>query len=250
MLVSRMQDKLDRIIIVLVEPQEGANVGSVCRAMKTMGISRLSIVGRRRSFFEEERVYTLAVHAKDIYESARFTDTLEEALSGSVLSAGVTRRRGKYRKYFSYPPEQFAQKAETIAEGDICLVFGRESSGLRDEELNRCSTAVHIPSSPRFPSLNLAHAVQVCTYACYRTFGDSPGQFTPVPRERVQELTTTVLSSLDKIDFFKQNEREELERYFSDIFTRASLSHTESLKMEKIFRKLPGFLLRRQPPPR
>ncbi|MFO7849536.1 MAG: RNA methyltransferase [Spirochaetia bacterium] len=243
-----MQEKLDRMRVVLVEPQEGANVGAVCRAMKTMGISKLSIAGRRRSFFDEERVHTLAVHAKDIYASARFSDTLDEALSGSVLSAGVTRRRGKYRKYFSYLPEEFAEKAATIAHGDICLVFGRESSGLRDEELNKCSAAVHIPSSPQFPSLNLSHAVQVCTYACYRTFGDALGQFTPISRERVLELTDTVIHSLDKIDFFKQNERVELRRFFSDIFTRASMSQTESLRMEKIFKKIPGFLLHRRPP--
>jgi tRNA/rRNA methyltransferase len=167
-----------------------------------------------------------------------------------VLSAGVTRRRGKYRKYFSYLPEQFAEKAETIAEGTVSLVFGREASGLTVEELNTCSTAVHIPSSPQFPSLNLAHAVQVCTYACYRTFGDALGRFTPIPRERVEELTDSVIESLDSFDFFKQQEKEEVRRYFSDIFSRSSLSRTESLKMEKLFRRISAFALYRSPPPR
>jgi tRNA/rRNA methyltransferase len=243
-----MQKKLDRMCIVLVEPQESANVGAVCRAMKTMGITRLRIVGRRRDYFDDQRVHTLAVHAGDIYEGAEFTESLDEALADSVLSAGVTRRRGKYRKYFSYLPEQFAEKAETIREGTVCMVFGRESTGLTDAELHSCSSAVHIPSSPSFPSLNLAHAVQVCTYACYRSFGTALGEFTPIPRERVVEVTGKIIGDLDRIDFFKQQEREEVERFFNDIWSRAALSQTESRKLERIFERLTAFALHQRPP--
>ncbi len=243
-----MQKKLDRMCVVLVEPQDAANVGSVCRAMKTMGITRLRIAGRGRDYFDEQRVRTLAVHAEDLYEKAEYMATIEEALADSVLSAGVTRRRGKYRKYFSYLPEQFAEKAECIREGTVCLVFGREATGLTDDELNVCSTAVHIPSSPSFPSLNLAHAVQVCTYACYRSFGDALGEFSPIPRERVVEVTERIISGLDKVDFFKQQEREEVERLLNDIWSRAALSQTESQKIERIFERLTAFALHRRPP--
>jgi len=243
-----MQEKLDRMRIVLVEPQDSANLGSVCRAMKTMGFSDLCIVGRERDYFDEERVRTLAVHAGDIYEEAGWASKLEDTLADTVLSAGVTRRRGKYRKYFSYLPEQFAEKAETISEGKIALVFGRESTGLSDAELNQCATAVHIPSSPSFPSLNLAHAVQVCTYACYRSFGDALGQFSPISRERVMELTGNIIESLDRVEFFKQQEREEVYRFLSDVWSRASLSQTESKKLEKIFTRLSAFALHRRPP--
>lgn len=244
---SAMQEKLDRIHIVLVEPQEAANVGGVCRAMKTMGIHRLTIVGRSKDYFDAERVHTLAIHARGIFDKAEYADTLEEALSDSVLSAGVTRRRGKFRKYFSYTPEQFADKAGGIADGAVAFVFGRESSGLSDEELQLCSTAVHIPSSPDFPSLNLSHAVQICTYACYRSFGESIAGFTPVSRERINEIVETAITSLDSFDFFKQRERIEVERFFRDVFTRASLSQTESRKMEKIFRKIAAIVLHRPP---
>ena len=245
--MGEMQKKLDRIQIVLVEPQDSANVGSVCRAMKTMGISRLCITGRKRGYFHLDRVYAPAVHAKELFDNARYCTTLEEALADSVLSAGVTRRRGKYRKYFSYLPEQFVEKADTIAEGTVSMVFGRESSGLRDDELQLCSTAVHIPSSPRFPSLNLAQAVQVCTYACYRGFGDALGSYTPIERKRVQELSDCVVSSLDDFDFFKQQEREDVRRLLTDVFTRASLSQSESVKIEKIFKRINAFVIHRPP---
>ena len=56
---------LDRIRIVLVDTQDGANIGSVCRAMKTMGITDLAIVGDRE--YDEDRVRTLALHASDVW---------------------------------------------------------------------------------------------------------------------------------------------------------------------------------------
>lgn len=92
----------DRIEIVLVDTQDGANIGSVCRAMKTMGLTRLTIVGGRT--YDEDRVRTLALHAADIWENAKRCSTLEEALSSSIFTVGATRRRGKFRKMSSYSP--------------------------------------------------------------------------------------------------------------------------------------------------
>ena len=85
----------DRIEIVLVETQDGANIGSVCRAMKTMGLTKLTIVGDR--VYDENRVRTLALHVSDLWENARSTDTLDEALYDSICSVGDARGRGKFR---------------------------------------------------------------------------------------------------------------------------------------------------------
>ena len=63
----------ERIEIVLVETQDGANIGSVCRAMKTMGLVNLTIVGDRE--YDENRVRTLALHASDLWENAKRTKT-------------------------------------------------------------------------------------------------------------------------------------------------------------------------------
>jgi tRNA/rRNA methyltransferase len=231
--------------IVCVEPQEAGNIGAVCRAMKNMGFSSLLITGRSRGDFDRNAVYTRALHAKELYDNARFVPTLEEALAGSVLSAGVTRRRGKFRKYFSLNPEDFARRAAEIGTGPLSIVFGRESSGLTDAELGLCNLAVHIPSSPEFPSLNLSHAVQVITYVLFRAAAEESMGFQPVSRERVEELRNTVISSFEEIDFFKQNEKDEVGRFFADIFARARLSGSEANRLQKMFAKLPGLMKHR-----
>ena len=98
---------LSRVKIVLVDTQDGANIGRCCRAMKTMGIERLVITGGRE--YDEDRVRTLALHAADVWENAERYDTLSEALRGSIFTVGATRRRGKFRKLSAYSPEQLSR---------------------------------------------------------------------------------------------------------------------------------------------
>jgi tRNA/rRNA methyltransferase len=233
--MNRSPDTLDRIQIVLVHPQEAANIGSVCRAMKTMGISRLAVVSD--TDYDIDRIKTLSLHAYDVYENHRRFQTLEQALSDSVFSAGATRRRGKFRKYSSLLPEQFVQKFSLIDEGIVSIVFGRESDGLTDEELRCCDAATHIPTSEAFPSLNLAQAVQIYTYACRTMLTPAEGHV-PVDRVRLEGLTETITGSLEKIHFYKQNEREEVRLFFRDLLGRASVTETESKRLEKMFRKI------------
>jgi len=242
-----MKTQFDRFHIVLVEPRDSGNVGAVCRAAKTMGFSNLVIVGRERAYFDENRVFTLALHARELFENAVFHGKLERAVADSVLAVGVTRRRGKFRKYFSFLPEQLAEHLSTLGEGPVDLVFGRESDGLRDDELNLCNIAVRIPSSDSFPSLNLSHAVQILTYSLHRSYNTGISGYRAVPRERMNQVRDTITDSFQAIGFFKQNEKEEVGRFFSDILTRATLSEGEAARLEKMFRKMSALKIHQQP---
>ena len=226
---------LDRIEIILVEPQDGANIGSACRAMKTMGITHLTIIGDR--VYDETRVKTLAVHAYDLYENHLRLETLEEALKDSILAVGASRRRGKKRKFFSLSPEQLAQRIKQTGKGKISIVFGRESDGLTDEELNLCHVGVRIPSSSTFGSLNLSQAVQVITYTLFRNISEIKG-FEPITNDRIHKVSDTMTQSFDMIGYYKGQEREEIHQFFTDIIARATLSEREATQMERIFKKM------------
>ncbi|MDC7245507.1 MAG: RNA methyltransferase [Sphaerochaetaceae bacterium] len=226
---------LNRIEIILVEPQDGANIGAVCRAMKTMGINRLTIIGDR--IYNEMRIKTLAIHAFDLYEKHSRFDTLEQAIEDSILVVGASRRRGKKRKYFSLLPEQLAERISSTGEGKISIVFGRESNGLTDDELSLCHMGVKIPSSDEFGSLNLAQAVQVITYTLFRNLQDIRG-FQPIENRRIKEVSDTVTRSFDMIGFYKGQEKEEVHQFFTDVIARAALSEREAAQMERLFRKM------------
>ena len=226
---------LSRIRIVLVEPQDGANIGSVCRAMKTMGLHDLAITGTRE--YDENRVRTLALHASDLYERHSRFDSLAEALADSVLTVGASRRRGKNRKYFALLPEQLAQRISATGEGRISIVFGREADGLTDGELNLCHMGVRIPTSDAFPSLNLAQAVQIITYTLFRELSPTAG-FEQIDEMRLQQLVDTVDDTFSRIHFYKQQEQDEVKRFFRDLFARATLSEGETKRLEKMFIKI------------
>ncbi len=230
-------DFLNRIKIVLCRPEGGLNVGSVCRVMENMGLHRLALVGDV-SELNRKHLRDMAIHALPVFEMAERYATLPEALADTVLAAGITRRRGSRRKYFSYLPEELAEKAASYSEGTIALIFGNEKNGLSDEELAACTTACHIPADPANPSLNLSHAVQILSYVFYRQSEKKVGQYQPVELSVIEELSETINSTLQTIGYFDKADRFGTKQYFRDIFARAGLSLKEARHMEKVFRKI------------
>ncbi|SDX44354.1 tRNA (cytosine(32)/uridine(32)-2'-O)-methyltransferase TrmJ [Marinobacter mobilis] len=156
------QSNYDQIRIVLVETTHSGNIGAVARAMKNMGLSNLWLV--KPKSFPDEASYARSSGASDVLDNARVVDTLDEALSDCVLVMG-TSARGRKVPWPVIPPNQAVETAaEHSAKGTVALVFGRESNGLSNDELQRCHYHIHIPSNPDYSSLNLAMAVQVVCY--------------------------------------------------------------------------------------
>ena len=117
-------------------------------------------------------------------------------------------------------------------------MFGNERTGLTDGELALCTVAVHIPSSPAFPSLNLSHAVQIIAYTLYLR-GPDPLRRSPVPRERVEEVVETVIGSLHAVGYFKLTDGKFTAQLFRDVLTRAALHEREAERLARLFRNLP-----------
>jgi len=227
---------LDRIEIILVDTQDGANIGSACRAMKTMGLSHLTLV--TRSTYDENRVRTLALHASDLWENRKEFTSLEEAIKDSVLAVAATRRHGKYRKMSCVTPEELAQRVTVTPKGKISIVFGCESSGLTDQQVRLCSMVVTIPTSDAFPSLNLAQAVQIICYSLFSNLKKYPSGGNIVNLERVNAAAQKCFDALEEIGYFKSDEeRGYTFEFLKDQFARCSMTESEIKRFEKIFTK-------------
>ena len=234
---------LSNVVIILSRPEESRNVGAVCRAMANNGLKTLRIVGKK-SDFDEERVRILAIHASPIWERAEFFDTITDAAKDCVLCAGTTRRRGKKRGKLLLP-EEFSETASPITQnGKIAVVFGNERTGLEEEELDECTMGITIPSSAEFGSLNLSHAVQIISYHLYRNFLDEGKKISrgsvPVTLDRLGKTVTEIADSLQKIGFFKVTGRSDMEKFWTDVLSRAALSESEAAYIEKVFSKAAG----------
>jgi tRNA (cytidine32/uridine32-2'-O)-methyltransferase len=149
--------------VVLVGTQHPGNIGSAARAMKTMGLSDLVLVAPER--LPDREANALAAGADDVLEAARVCATLGEALGDCRLVLATTARR----RSVPMPELSPAEAARRVVAGQregagVALVFGRERTGLENEELQLCHAAVRIPANPEYSSLNLAAAVQVLAY--------------------------------------------------------------------------------------
>lgn len=153
---------LKSIRIVLVNTSHPGNIGSAARAMKTMGLSTLYLVSPQ--LFPHQKAIEMATGASDILDNAIVVQDLTEAIADCELVVG-TSARSRTIPWPMLSPGEFAEKA--IVESShhkIAVVFGREQSGLTNEELHRCHFHIQIPSDPLYSSLNIAAAVQVITY--------------------------------------------------------------------------------------
>lgn len=152
------------IAIVLVEPARPGNVGAAARAMKTMGFRDLRIVGAP-AVNRAREAYAFAHGSTDILEEARHFSSLTSSVADTDLAIATTgRRRGKRSDY--YTPDQLRSMLEDGERGaSIALVFGREESGLSNDELAQCQLVSLVPMRGAYPSLNLGQAVMVYTYA-------------------------------------------------------------------------------------
>jgi TrmH family RNA methyltransferase len=235
-----VQDR-ENLQIVLVHPTDDKNIGFVARAIKTMGVRSLVIVSKRKINLKQAAI--TAVHAKDIINACRLEVSLANALKDSVLIAGITRRTGRHRKYFSLTPEQLAERIRSIKKGEISLVFGNEKHGLSDQELTHCHLAVSIPSSPLFPSLNLSHAVQIITYVLYRQLSQTEqAYFSPIPQKRITAMARSISGIIKKLGLFREAPRKDIDVFFQDLLARAELSPEEAQRLESISSQVAGII--------
>jgi len=148
--------------LVLVGTTHPGNIGAAARAMKNMGLRRLVLVSPL--LFPHAEATARAAGADDILATAQVVDSLELALSGCRLVLGVSARRRGIAGPELDPRQCAIQVAESSVHTDVALVFGRESSGLSNDEMDRCHFLVRIPADPEFGSLNLAVAVAIIAY--------------------------------------------------------------------------------------
>lgn len=170
---------LEQIRIVLIRPTHPGNIGAAARAMKTMGLSDLRLVGP--SGFPSYEATAMASGADDVLAQATVLDSLEEALAGCPLVLGTTARLRSLPMDTVDPRHAAAQAVAEAARYPVALVFGRERSGLSNEELARCQQLVHVPANPDYSSLNLAASVQILAYELRMAALAEAGPAVPVP---------------------------------------------------------------------
>ncbi len=224
---------LEHIRIILVEPSHPGNIGAVARAMKTMGLSQLSLINPKQ--FPHEKATALASKADDILEKAQVVSHLAEAVGDCELVMGFS-ARPRELELPQLPLELFGERVVSYQK-PVAILFGREHAGLTNEELSYCQYHLMIPSVKAYHSLNLSHAVQIACYeirkAALQLSHDkaAPGEAKPyrkmASQHEVQGLFAHMEQTLRDIEFYQPERSNKLLPKIKRLFNRARLESQE-----------------------
>lgn len=220
---------LSRVRVVLSHTTHPGNIGAAARAMKTMGLAHLYLVNPRH--FPDPDAEARASGAQDVLERASVCASLDEALAGTVLVAGLTARRRDLSHAMLAPRQAAPLLLEQAAAGEVALLFGTEMSGLTNAELDKCQLLINIPANPEYASLNLAAAVQVLAYELRSAWPEVPLHRAkaqePAAFEDVERFYQHLEQTLVAIDFLNPAQPKRLMQRLRRLFARARLEQEE-----------------------
>lgn len=221
-----------RLRIVLVDTSHPGNIGASARAMKNMGLERLYLVNPQQ--FPHADATARASGADDVLARTEVCDSLDQALVGCGLVVGASARLRSLSIPQLDPRQCAAQVQQDMANTEVALVFGREHSGLTNDELGRCHNLVHIPCNPQYSSLNLAAAVQVLCYELRMASisagpaGEQPdSEQPPASAEEMARFYQHLQSTLEEIDFLDPQNPRIMMRRLRRLFNRARPEQVE-----------------------
>ncbi len=234
---------LASIQVVLVEPTHPGNIGAVARAMKTMGLHSLHLIKPKK--FPHYEASKRAAGGESVLDSAQVFESLSDSLSDCTLVLG-TSVRDREISWPTYDPKACAEMVrhhlDQFGEGGdarVAIVFGRESSGLSNAELQLCQAQVRIDANPEYCSLNLAAAVQIIAYefrvalkqprlkASANSLSMTEKRKLPATEAQREGHMQHLLSVLDDIEFIKSESPTVLLRKLTRLYSKAELSVEE-----------------------
>jgi tRNA/rRNA methyltransferase len=213
--------------IVLVEPQMGENIGAAARAMANFGLGKLRLV-KPREAWPNPQARKMASGADRILDDALLYDRVEDAIADCSLVLATTARQHDQAKPVIDAAQAAQDAAGPVAAGEtVGILFGRERTGLENQEVALADKIVTLPVNPAFASLNLAQAVIIVAYEWFKhaTAGalpfTTPQRSPQASKQQLLSFFGTLERELEKVEFFRPpDKRDTMQINLRNIFTR------------------------------
>jgi tRNA/rRNA methyltransferase len=233
-----------RPVIILVEPQLAENIGMVARAMANFGLSELRIVAPRDGW-PRKGAHSAASGAVHVLEGATLYDTARDAIADlNYVFATTARERGQMKRVFG-PGEAMVETHRRGAEGQrLGIMFGRERTGLENDEVSLADAIITFPVDAKFSSLNLAQAVLLVSYEWYKLATGGVLPFSgerlspPASREMVTSFFDYLEDELEAVNFYPEDKKPTMTRNMRDIFHRLEMTEQDVRTLRGAIRAL------------
>lgn len=221
--------------VILLEPEKAGNIGAVARSMKNFDQQDLWIVNPKTLINGEARAY--AMHGLDVLLAAKIVNQLNEALKGIDVVAGTSSIVGKSPSNLTRTPttaREFANRLQRT-KGRVAILFGRESSGLSNRELETCDLIVTIPANREYNVLNLSTAVSIILYELFQE--TRKGSEQQIATRLAREQLLDQFEKLVSLSGTQQHKRKITFRAFRNIISRSLISKREASLLIGVFRR-------------
>ncbi|MET0744054.1 MAG: RNA methyltransferase [Microvirga sp.] len=228
-------------VIILVEPQMAENIGMAARAMANFGLSTLRLVAPRNGW-PRKGSHSAASGASHILDGATLHASVREAVADlNYVFATTARERGQMKRVLG-PDAAMDDACRRTASGQrVGILFGRERTGLENDEISLSDAIVTFPVDKAFSSLNLAQAVLLVAYEWQRAarggvlpFGAAPPP--PATREMLISFFDYIESRLDDVEYFPDDKRAIMVRNMRDVFHRLAMTEQDVRTLRGAFR--------------
>jgi TrmH family RNA methyltransferase len=229
------------IRVVLVEPESAGNIGAVARSMRNFDLSELWIVNQKAPLTMEARAF--AMHGYDVLTRAKKVKTLRQALKGLDLVVGTSSVAAEGTSNLSRVPMTPLELAHRVWQykGNVGILFGRESSGLSNQEVEVCDFMVTIPASRHYNVLNLASAASIIFYEIFRSRARRSGP--PLASELAKARLQSQFNQLVKESGIQKHKRKLVQRCLRNIVSRSFITRREASLLIGVFRRASAKLM-------
>lgn len=219
--------------------------------MLNCGLDDLRLV-RPRGRWPSVRAYAAASGADRVLDAARHCDTTDEAVADLHHLWAATARPRDMTKPVATPAGAAAEMRRLGAAGHRTgVLFGRERTGLENDDVARADTVLTAPLNPEFSSLNLGQAVLLVAWE-WRRAGDEtpplalsiPFETRPATRAELANLFSHLEQELDASGFLRVAEKRPIMvRNLRNLFLRAALTEREVRTLHGVITSLSGHRL-------
>jgi TrmH family RNA methyltransferase len=222
------------ICVVLREPKHQCNVGFVARAMKNFGLSKLYFSGK--TFVPTKEAFDCAAHADDVVrKSKNLGDKPLTEIFDLIIGTTAKPKAKESSPRNSISAAELSLKLGEIR-GDAALIFGREDTGLYNDELELCDLVVSIPTGSDYPTLNISHAAAILFYEIASARETLSGEIREAGGAEKDALLKRLGSLLDSIGY-PNYKKKVAKRIFRKVIGRAGISAREAHTFAGIFKE-------------
>lgn len=220
--------------IIAQEFQTPGNIGAIARVMKNFEFTNLVLLNPKCNHLDKESL-DRATHAKEILRNAKIIKNLEDydTLIGTTAILGTDYNLQRN----PITPEQLGKMQ---FKGKVGLIIGREGDGMRNEELLKCDLVVTIPTSKKYPTMNVSHAAAIIMYELFKNsnaqkIGDNIKYATKDDKQRIFKL---VNETLNKLAFTSEQKKNTQRLVWKKLIGKSNLTKRELMTMYGFLRKI------------